>query len=220
MIDAQLSYFDAIVLGVMLLSCLFAFFRGFVKEILSLGAWIGAGLITLFYFKDVAKWLTPHFKSEMVAGGLATLGLYIVSLIAFSIVNGIIMRMMKEGGDIGILDNTLGLIFGAFRGAFILSLGYLILTIVMTEDSYPPWIKTAHSRPWVEKGAIVLGRIAPDYLVEHTSIAEKINEASGKAPEVKLKDNEGKQGSGNSGYNEEHSRSLDRFIDNLNRDSE
>ena len=42
MIETQLSIFDAVVLGILVVCCLFAFFRGFVREILSLGAWIGA----------------------------------------------------------------------------------------------------------------------------------------------------------------------------------
>ena len=42
MIETHLNLFDATVLGILALSCLFAFFRGFVREILSLGAWIGA----------------------------------------------------------------------------------------------------------------------------------------------------------------------------------
>jgi membrane protein required for colicin V production len=183
MIEAQLTYFDAAVIGIMALSCMFAFFRGFVKEVLSLGAWIGAGIITLYYFRDVAALIKPHVKTDMVAGGLATLGLYIVSLLGFSIINSLIVRMMKEGGDIGILDNSLGLLFGAFRGAFIISLGYFMMMTVMTEDNAPTWLKHAQTKQYAEKGAIILGRAAPDYLVELTSLKDKIleNKESGQS---------------------------------------
>lgn len=179
MIEAQFTYFDATVLSIMGLSCLFAFFRGFVKEILSLGAWIGAGIVTLYFFRDVAGMIQPHVKKEMVAGGLAALGLYVTSLICFSMINSLIMRMVKEGGDIGILDNTLGLIFGAFRGAFVISLGYFLLMTVMTEKNAPEWLKTAHTRPYAEQGAIILGKAAPDYLVELTSLKDRIQENKG-----------------------------------------
>lgn len=204
MIDATFTYFDAAVLGIMVLSCLFAFFRGIIKEILSLGAWIGAGIITLFYFRDIAEWLKPHFKSEMVAGGLATLGLYVVLLMAFSMLNMLIMRFVKEGSDVGILDNAFGLIFGALRGAFIVSLGFLMMTMVMNEDTYPKWLKASMTLRPVEKGAIMLGRISPDYLREHSSLKDKIE---GHGKEEKTAPVEFKEG--------ETNEKMDNFIKNM-----
>lgn len=180
MIDTSLSYFDAIVVGILGLSCLFAFFRGFVKEILSLGAWIGAGIITIYYFPDVARVLEPRFKNPTAAAGVATLSIYIIALLCFSLLNALILRYIREGSDVGFLDNSLGLMFGAFRGAFVVSLGYFLLTMTMSEEEYPTWIKEAHSRPLVEQGAVVLGRAAPQYLREISSLHEKIEAHAGK----------------------------------------
>ncbi|MBV8938721.1 MAG: CvpA family protein [Alphaproteobacteria bacterium] len=174
MINANFTYFDAAVLGVMALSCLFAFFRGFVREILSLGAWIGAGLITLYYFPSLAVKMQPHFKNPMVAAGIATLGLYVTSLLGFSIINAFILRYVKEGGDVGFLDNMLGLFFGALRGAFIVSLAFFLMTMGMNEKEYPEWLKGARTRPAVEKGALVLAQIAPEYLRDLSSLNDRI----------------------------------------------
>lgn len=219
MIDAQLTYFDLAVIGVMLLSCLFAFFRGFVKEILSLGAWIGAGIITLYYFRDVAEMIKPHVKTEMVAGGLATLGLYVISLLVFSIVNSMIVRMMKESGDIGILDNSLGLLFGAFRGAFVISLAYFLMMTVVNKENEPEWLKNAHTKKYAERGAVILGKAAPDYLVELTSLKEKIEEkqASGESVISLIRGN-GEDGESKKTGESKEDNNIDRFMDNLNRE--
>lgn len=174
MIEAHLSAFDATVMGILALSALVAFFRGFVKEVLSLGAWVGAGLVTIYYFPDAAKWLKPHFKSELVATGFGTLGLYIAALLAFSIFNTVVLRFVKSGSDVGVLDNTFGLAFGLFRGAFIISLGMLLITMVMNKDEYPKWLKEAKTRPFAEEGALMLARIAPEYLQEMTSLRDKL----------------------------------------------
>lgn len=174
MIEAQLSAFDAVVIGVLALSSLVAFFRGFVKEVLSLGAWVGAGLVTVYYFPAAAKFLKPHFKSELVATGFGTLGLYIAALLVFSIINAIILRFIKTGSDVGMLDNAFGLAFGLFRGAFIISLGMLLITMVMNKDEYPKWLKEAKTRPFAEEGALMLARIAPEYLQEMTSLRDKL----------------------------------------------
>ena len=52
------------------MSCLFAFFRGFVREVLSLGAWLGAAIVTMYYFPEMAARLKPHFKSAVGAAGV------------------------------------------------------------------------------------------------------------------------------------------------------
>lgn len=174
MVNASFSYFDFGVLGIMGLSCLFACFRGFIREILSLGAWVGAGLVTLYYFPSFSKMLAPHFKSPVGAAGIATLIIYVGALLAFSLLNMLIIRILKEGEEVGFLDNALGLFFGAFRGAFIICLAYMLTTMVMTEDEFPPWVKNARTRPIVEKGAIMLARAAPQYLAEVSSLKHKV----------------------------------------------
>src|SRR4051812_23214136 len=131
MVSTHINLFDVAVIGILLLSCLFAFFRGFVREILSLGAWIGAGIVTIYYFPAMAEKLQPHFKSAVVAAGFGTLAIYIVALIGFSIINMFILKFVKSGSDVGMLDNMLGLFFGAFRGALIVSLGFFLISIAI-----------------------------------------------------------------------------------------
>lgn len=178
MIEAQLSAFDACVLGILAISTLVSFFRGFVKEVLSLGAWVGAGLVTIYYFPDVAQWLKPKFKNEMVATGFGTLGTYICALLLFSMINSIILKFLKSGSDVGVLDNTLGLMFGLFRGAFIISLGMLMLMMVWDPDNYPTWLKEAKTRPYAEKGAVILAKVAPGYLRDVNNLKDRLKGAS------------------------------------------
>jgi len=173
MIETQLNIFDAIVICIMLMSCLFAFFRGFVREVLSLGAWIGAGFVTLYYFPQVAERLQPHFKTPFAAAGVATLSLYIGSLMGFSIINRILLKFIKSGSDVGMLDNLFGLCFGAFRGAFILSLGYFLISMALNKTEHPEWLKTAKTRPYVEQGAAMLVSLAPEYVKDIADFQQK-----------------------------------------------
>ena len=164
MVEAQLNYFDMAVLGIMFLSCLFAFFRGFVREVLSLTAWVGAGIITVYFFKDVAKMLQPHFTEEKIALIFSFGGLYIGSLICFAIINRIIVRLVKSGTGIGMVDNFLGLLFGATRGALVISLGYFMLSVAVDKNNLPNWMAKAVTLPYVEKGAEMLAQLAPEHL--------------------------------------------------------
>lgn len=174
MIQTSLNIFDAIVFAIMAISCLHAFFRGFVREVLSLSAWACAGLVTLYFFPSVAEHLQPKFKSAVVSAGFSTLGIYIISLMGFSLLNTAILKFIKSGTDVGLLDNTLGLLFGAFRGAFLLSLVFFLMTISLPEDEYPKVIKTSVSLPYVESGAVTLAKLAPKYLRELSSLNKKI----------------------------------------------
>lgn len=173
MVDAQLNYFDMAVFTIMFLSCLFAFFRGFVKEILSLIGWIGAALITVHYFPVAAEKLQPHFAKPLVANVVATLCLYFGSLIVFAIFNRIIIKILRSGSEIGWFDNFLGLAFGALRGAFIISLGYLLMMVVIKDDSRPQWLEKAKTRVYAEKGALTIASIAPKYVEELSNMQEQ-----------------------------------------------
>lgn len=219
MIEAQLSAFDATVLGITALSALVAFFRGFVKEVLSLGAWVGAGLVTIYYFPEAAKMLSPHIKSPTIAAGLGTLGLYIAALMGFSLINTIILKFVKTGSDIGMLDNSLGLAFGLFRGMFIVSLGMLMITMVMTEKEYPRWLKEAKTRPLAEYGAVMLAQMAPEYLQELTNLRHKLDgklKEKGQTNMLKFGDesNEDETGDEESLDGRETIRQLDAIISN------
>lgn len=176
MIETQLSILDAAVIAIMLLSSLFAFFRGFVREMLSLGAWIGAGIVTIYYFPEVSEALRPHFKSLIGAVGLSTLGIYTLALLGFSLINMLILKFVKTGSDVGMLDNTLGLIFGAFRGTVIIALAFFIFTIVVpAEKDYPQWMTESKTYPYVEKSAALLASVAPDYLREISTLQKKLD---------------------------------------------
>jgi membrane protein required for colicin V production len=219
MIETQLNLFDAGVIGIMLLSCLFAFFRGFVREMLSLGAWIGAALVTVYYFPDVAVRLKPYFKSSIGATGVGTLAIYTVALIGFSIFNAIILKFVRNGKEVGMLDNLLGLGFGVARGALLVSLGFFILTIAMPEKEYPKWLETSLTRPYAEKGALALAKVAPEYLREISTLQKKATEEMEASRKRHADDDEPivveKTTEHESGYSRNDNSKLDRLIQGM-----
>ncbi len=183
MIEAQLNMFDAVVIVVLLLSTILAFFRGFVREILSLGAWVGAAMVTIYAFEPVANSLKDNVSRPLVAYLIAGLGTYIISLLAISLLNALIIRYVKSGSEVGMLDNFLGLLFGILRGGFIISLGYLVLSLIIDEDNPPIWVEQAITRPIAQQGALILASIAPEYLEDISSLSESLKEQQNSAEE-------------------------------------
>ncbi len=200
--SAPFNTFDAIILGVLVLSAAIAFFRGFIREFLSLGAWVGAAVITIYLFPHSTEMLKSHVKNEHLAAGGAALGTYVVSLIVISIINSIIMRYVKTGMEVGLLDNFLGLIFGAFRGVFIVSLAYLIMMTAIQKNNPPEWLANSFTKEYLQKGADTLSNVAPTYLNDLEGIVRK------EAANPKDSGN----GAGETNYKPGDQKELDRLI--------
>lgn len=131
---------------------------------LSLLAWAGAAMITLHLVERVTEWMLPHVNSEKVALIFATMLTYFGALIVISIFNGLILRYVKEGTDVGVADNMLGLIFGILKGWLVITLGFLLFSLVVKEEGYPDVVATAYTMPAVQSSANGLRSILPEYL--------------------------------------------------------
>ena len=166
MVHTTLNIFDLIVFSVLGISGLLSFFRGFVKEVLSLGTWIGASLITLYALPYVTNALKTHVHSDMAASGFAALVTFMTTLIVISVFTGILSKFLKSGGDIGVINNLMGLVFGLARGLLLLAVGYFVFTLTTPEDQQPDWLKYSMSKPYIAAAAKYVAKAAPGYLDE------------------------------------------------------
>jgi len=155
--------FDLAVLGVIALSSIFAFARGFVREALSIVAWVGAALTTLYGFTHVYGFVVRFVTTPLLADLVAGAGLFVVSLIVLTILTGYLARFVQSSA-LSPIDRTLGLIFGVARGVFLVSLAYLVLDISLPQNDRPGWIKQAKSEPFLAQGAELLRGALPEPL--------------------------------------------------------
>jgi uncharacterized membrane protein required for colicin V production len=159
------NQFDLGVLAVVGISALLSFFRGFVREILSLGSWLAATVITLYAFQPASKWLAPHVGSTGVASGLASIGVFFLTLMALSLFTGLLLKFMKSGNEVGVLDNLFGLAFGALRGVLVVAIAYFVASqFFIRESNMPGYVKESQSHPYVAKAARWVGKLTPAYL--------------------------------------------------------
>ena len=172
-ISLNVNTFDSIVLGVVALSALIAFFRGFLRELLSFGAWVGAAAITIYLFPHSDELLHQYVKNDKLAAGGGAILTFFFALLVISIINSIILSYVKPGVQVGLLDNFLGLVFGVLRGAFIVSFGFLILSAVIPKSPQPEWLKNSITKNYLKTGADMLVEIAPKYMVEMEAVIKK-----------------------------------------------
>src|SRR4051794_36967107 len=105
-----MTWVDLIVLAVLAISALLAFLRGFVREVLGLGAWIGAIFVAIWALPrarpQFQEWIGNSPWADLAAFGIVFLITLIVLMIVSRWVSGIV-RASPVGG----LDRSLGLVF-------------------------------------------------------------------------------------------------------------
>jgi len=161
---------DGIVIAIILLSGLFAFFRGFVKEALAIGAWVGAALAALYGFK-YARPITRQFITvEMIADVTTGAVLFIAALIVLSLISGAISRRVQDS-RLSAVDRSLGFLFGVARGGVIVCLALLVVNWAVPREQRPDWIAQAKTLPAIEQGAQWLLNLLPREATSQTRAA-------------------------------------------------
>jgi len=210
---------DIGVIAIIVLSAIFAFARGFVREALSIVAWVGAAAITVYGFNPVLLFVSPLVNNVLLAQLIAGFGLFVVSLIVLTIATGYLARLVRASA-LSPIDRTLGFIFGLARGVLIVCLAYLLLDFVQPSER-PAWIRDAKSAPYLHQGADLLRQFLPEQLkiknaaiddaVRALSVADQAREAMGalKVPGVPtvIKPDRGPS------YGKGETRQLERLID-------
>lgn len=156
--------FDLVVIVVLLVSAVVAFFRGFVHEVLAIAAWAGAALAALYglpYLQPIAR---EHIPLTWAADAVAASAIFLVVLLILAIITrGVSKRV--QNSTLGALDRSLGFLFGLARGAFVVAVGFVVLAWIWPQaDDRPAWIQEARSLPLVEQGATMVRALVPESL--------------------------------------------------------
>jgi membrane protein required for colicin V production len=135
---------DIALLVVMLISGLLAMIRGFMREILSIGAWGIAAGVTLYSYTRVLPIAKGYFSSDMVAAGVSVGSVFLLTLLIVSVITVRISDMILDS-RVGALDRTLGFLFGLGRGLLIVVVAYLFFDWLVPTRK-PTWIEGARSK--------------------------------------------------------------------------
>jgi len=169
-----MNWLDLAVIGVVVLSAVFAFARGFVREALSIVAWVGAAVITLDGFNWVYAQIDPKVHNPLLSQVIAGFGLFVGSLIVLTILTALIARSVR-GSGLSPIDRTLGFIFGAARGILVLCVAFLALDLMLPQPAdRPEWVREARSTPILHEGAETLRNLLPEgWKVKAVSVTEE-----------------------------------------------
>ncbi len=151
---------DVVIVLVIVASGLFAFFRGFVHEMLSVTSWIGAALATIYGLPYAIPHARRLITEQVIADIGAGVAIFLTVLIVLSILTHIISHRIRKSA-LGPLDRSLGLVFGVFRGAVLVCVAWLVFAWLLPREDHPAWITEAKARPLVERGSTMLVTLLP-----------------------------------------------------------
>lgn len=167
--ESGINFTDIGILAVLLLSGLLALLRGFVHEILSFAAWVGAALVALYAFPYVQPYARQVVAVQVIADVGAGAVVFLISLIILSMLARALGHRVQDSG-LSALDRTLGLAFGLVRGAVLVCLAWLFFAWLVPEDDHPTWVKEAKALPLVKQGATMLRDLVPASFLESIGI--------------------------------------------------
>ena len=162
-----MNYVDLAVLAVLAVSGLLGLSRGFIRELLGLGAWAVAVWIAIVFGPSLIPTMQRVTGAPELGAGLAYLVVFVGSLIVMSIGANLIGRAVRLSA-LGGLDRTLGLLFGLVRGAALVIAAYIVGNLLIPPERWPAPVAEARSVPVAYEGARwAVGFIPPQYCPQY-----------------------------------------------------
>ena len=188
---------DYVILAIILISGLLALTRGFVSEVFSLIAWVGAYFAAVKFYPLAEPWVHKYIHNPGAAAVIAAFGIFFVALVLLSVIGNSFSDIVKSS-PLTSVDRSLGFVFGVLRGLLVVCLVYLCVVTILwpeiekidtkapplqatttttettkektveNESTAPDWLVHAHFRPALVYGSNILKSFIPQGLVEKT----------------------------------------------------
>ncbi len=156
---------DFVVIGVVLLSTILAFIRGFTREMFSLLSWVGAAAAAWFLLPYTEPFARQVVDDVLASRIIASVIVFIVVLFTITFVSAPIAGRVRDS-HFSSMDRLLGGLFGVARGAVLIVLGYVVLILFYPKDSQISWMRDAVSKPYLEQGLDIAERLLPEGVIQ------------------------------------------------------
>lgn len=155
---------DYVIIGMIVFSVLVSTMRGFVREALSLVAWIVSFWVAVTFYHPLADQLKPYISNASIQTGAAFLILLVGTLILGAIVNFVLSQFIEKTGLTG-TDRMIGVIFGFARGVLLIAV--LLLFGRLTPMPQDTWWQTSVLIPRFTPIEVWLRTLLPDSVNSH-----------------------------------------------------
>jgi membrane protein required for colicin V production len=184
LVEAPLSWFDVIILAVIVVSTVMSLGRGLIREAFSVISFIvgfATALVAIHYFKEPLASVIP--KSWPVITPVAILFVvgFLTSYSLAAFVGSRLSKLIHASPEIGVLDRLAGAAFGTVRGVLAAILFVLLMHQVLPDGDTPTDIAKAKSYPYLNSAASWVQKRIPN-------LVEGVAEAATPKPEADTQD--------------------------------
>ncbi len=155
--------FDIAVIVVVLLSALLGLWRGVIREVFALAAWIAA-IVCMFLFGGRVAQMLPLLQLSAETAWLRSLAghalVFVGVFLLLSVIGFVFSKLVKAVG-LSFVDRALGMVFGVLRGVLIV----VLLVLVAGATSLPSfawWRDSISAKPLATFAAILRSKLPDD----------------------------------------------------------
>jgi len=135
---------DYLILAVLVVSMLLGFFRGFLREAISLIAWLGGTWLAWRYAYVVEPYLGGALAAHPAKIWVARALILVAAVLAGWLLAALLGYLIRPGLSL-VIDRLLGMFFGVIRGAVILSV--LVIPAQLVKLDEVDWWKESRMMP-------------------------------------------------------------------------
>jgi len=111
--------FDLAIIGVIAVSAIIAFFRGVVRSLIGLIAWIAGFVVGVVFAPSLATLLPAFPDYPLLPWVLAFVIIFLLTIVAGALIAWPLHAVIHKAG-LGFVDRGLGFVFGLVRGAVVI----------------------------------------------------------------------------------------------------
>ena len=164
-----LAHFDYLIIGIIALSGLIAFFRGFIQETLSLLLWVIAFAAAMFFYVYLDPYLIDYIDNAEIRRILTIISVFV----GIIFLGGIFIKLLRglvHWSGMGGLDRLLGVLFGFFRGMLLIVVIYLVLPAEFKQSTF---IAESKSSTYLKKYAPMAEKFFKSMISDKNSVMLK-----------------------------------------------
>jgi membrane protein required for colicin V production len=142
---------DFLFLIIIVISVIISLWRGFVREVFSLGGWIISFWVATRFSGPLANFLEGMIDAYSFRVILSYVILFVISMLLAAAANNLLSQLVERANLSG-TDRAIGAIFGVFRG-------FVILIMLVTIGGITPfpkddWWQESYMMPSVQSSAV------------------------------------------------------------------
>lgn len=207
---------DITLLIMVVISVLFALYRGLVRELLGIASWLLAGFAALYSYKPLQPLMNKMIENEVTAGVVGSLIVALIVLVIMTLINAWIAKRLRQSALSG-LDRVLGFAFGIGRAGLLAAICYLGCSMFLPEKKLQEMEEQNISIPYVQMMAGWLEYVIPDNIKDDMKSYEQGKPTDGEVKKIGIELKESVMEE-LAEYHEADKKSLDDMIEEISEE--